>query len=229
MRCFSRIAVPVFGLIAIVCQPALAADNSAMASAGKQVHSTQMALDHARAVLNQIRAKVRTELASQPQWSSAMKELRDSQTALEKARRTALAGLVKDAAYQQLVRERADSQAVLSAANQSDAQIQKAGDLFMQQGFAIKQRESEVLAKDENYTQAKSRFGEARVKADGLDQAASLAMKSDPEYEPAMQHLDAAEQQLKSARGQLAQAVQAERQQALDKARADAQQGATGN
>ncbi|HEY8751484.1 MAG TPA: hypothetical protein VIM11_26120 [Tepidisphaeraceae bacterium] len=232
MRCVSIIGALVLGMTGAICSTGSAADNSATAAAGKQVHSAATAADAARMDLNKIRARIRIQLAVQPQWSATMKELHDAQTAFEEARHAAMAALVKDPNYQHLVSSRDQTQATLStaanAANQDDTQIQKAGDLMVQQGFEIKRLENQALANDDRYQQTKARLDVARKKADDLDLEAARAMTTDPAYEPAMQRLNTAEQQLQSARQQLAQAAQADRQQRADKLRADAQQAGSG-
>lgn len=217
-------------VISIVCGQTLLAggSDSQTATAGKQVHAAQAAVDAARMELNRIRLKARAQLTSQPEWASTLTELKNAQAACDAAKLEALAALVKSADYQKLLAERERAQSVVAAVAASssadDAQVQKAGDLVLNDGLEIKRRQQEILDHDEKYKVAKTRLNADRSKADGLDSRAAQEMKNDPAYTKAIQQLNTAEERLKSARQQLVQAAQAEQQQRAAKLRAAEQQ-----
>jgi hypothetical protein len=228
-ECISHIC-SVAIVISVVCgKPLLAGGNeSQTATVGKQVHAAQVAVDAARMELNRIRLKARAQLTSQPEWASTLTELKNAQAACDAAKLEALAALVKGADYQKLLAERERAQSVLAAAGTSssadDAQVQKAGDLVFNDGLEIKHREQQMLDHDEKYKDAKTRLNAVHSKADRLELQAGQEMKNDPAYAQTIQQLNTAEERLKSARQQLAQAAQAEQQQRAAKLRAAEQQ-----
>ena len=205
------------------------ADNSQIASAGKQVHSAAAAAEAARAEINKIRLTVKAQLEAQPEWAGTLAELRAAMASLAQARREVLATLSKDPEYATLIKNREEAQAALGAASdaQADAaRVQKAGDAMIRLSFDLKKREDAALNNDPKYMAAKAKVDQLRAKADQIDSQAADAMKSDPGYEPAMSRLKAAEQQLTAARQQLATAVQADREQRTAKMKAEQQQDA---
>lgn len=210
-------------LLALGASDLRAADNSATASAGKQVHAAQAAVEAARAEFNQIRLRARAQLAADPQWSKALAELKDAQASYDRARHKVFAELGKDASYQKLIEERSKIQNAL-AAEHTDQQIQKLTDLLFKDGLEINEMEQKSLSQSSDFQNAKSRLETARSKSADLDMQANNTMKSDPAYSQALQHLATAEGQLKQARQQLAQAVQSEQTQREAKIKAAEQQ-----
>ena len=217
-------------MISVVCGQTLLAggNDSPTATAGKQVRAAQAAVDTARMELNRIRLKARAKLSSQPEWESVLTELKHARDACDAAKPEALAALVKDADYQKLLAERAGAESILATTGASstadDAQVQKAGDLVLNDGLEIKRRQQLMLDHDEKYKEAKTRLNAAHSKADGLDLQAAQEMKNDPAYAQTIQQLNTAEERLKSARQQLAQAAQADHEQRAAKLRAGERQ-----
>ena len=231
MRYFSYAGVAALSILATAMPARGAADNSQIATAGKQVHNATAAQEAARAEINLIRLHVKARLSAQPEWSSLLGDLRSATAALARARQETLSALAKDADYQALLHQRDDARAVFSSAsdNQADAaRVQKAGDDMIQSSFEIKRREDKALSDDAGYAAAKAKVDELRAKLNQLDAQVEQAVQSDPGYEPAMNHLKAAEQLLTTARQQLATAVQADRDQRAAKLKAEQQQDNTG-
>lgn len=234
MTCLKGISVVIF-IWSCASIPTIARgqDNSQTASMGRQVRQAQTAVEQARALANQVRGKLRSQLESKPQWAAAAAELKKGQAAFDAAKKAALARLQMDRGYQHLRTQRREARAELASADSADnhlddAAIRKATDAMFHAGLAIKQLEDHAFANDLEYVDAKARLAAARSRIDELEEQVAEALKGDPQFQQASQQLQSAEQQVQSARQQLAQAAQAEREARIQEEKAREQQAAQG-
>lgn len=194
-----------------------AGNQSATASAGRQVHDAQAALNAVQTQITHLRASVRAQLETRPQWASVVAQQKRAQAEFDAAQRAALARLQRDPAYAKMVDERSKARQTLAAADDpsssiSDDEIKKATALLFSDGLKMEKMKNDLLANDPKYLQAKAALDAARVKLDQLDEEVTNTIQGQSDYQQLAQQLDQAKQQLETARQQLASAAQADRQ-----------------
>ena len=191
--------------------------NSATAQAGKQVNEARQNVAKIEQQMGRSRTRIRAQLLAKPEFASVNAEYTKARGAEDAARKQAINALHNKPEYQRLQKERADAQAKVDAANSgqqvTDAELQQATGTVFKDGEAMKKMESQALADDAKYQDAKSKADAAKTKVDAVDSQVTEALKNDADYQQLTQQLDQAKQQLEQAKQQLAQAAQTERQQ----------------
>ena len=238
------LACAVFALGSIIAIPASAQrtppynpnssnnQNSATAQAGKQVNEARQSVAKVEQQIARIKTRVRAQLLAKPEFASVNAEYTKANSAVEMARKQALNALHNKPEYQKLQKERADAQAKVDSSNSggqqvTDAELQQANDTVFKDGIALKKMETQALADDAKYQDAKVKADAAKSKVDAVDSQVNEALKNDTDYQQLTQQLDQAKQQLEQARQSLAQAAKSERQQREQEAKT--RSGSTGS
>ena len=208
--------------------------NSATSQAGKQVADARLNIAKIEQQMTRIKTRVRAQLLSKPEFATANADFTRANTALETARKQALAALHNKPEYQRLVKEREEAQTKRDSANTggqqvSDEELQKANDIVFKDGLALKKMETQTLADDAKYQEAKSKADAAKAKVDQVDSQVQEALKNDTDYQQLDQSLQQAKQTLDQARQSQAQAAQQERQQREQEAKSREQSHSGGS
>lgn len=224
-------AVPVMGQTA--GSSSSSAQNSAALQAGKAVNKIRADINKLTSDMGRIRAKVKNDIMTKPEWASVMAAKKAAETNVEGARRATLATLRSHEDYKKLLKERDEAAAVVTASNAPNSTVseedsKKAGDTLVRDGFAIKKMEMDALKEDTKYTEASSQLDSVNAKMKELDGAVDLALKDDKEYQDSEQKLAALKTGLVSAQTQLAQARKSDdaTRLAAEKARSSSNGGA---
>ena len=135
--------------------------------------------------------------------------------------------------YKTLAKERDEAAATVNAANAPNTQVsdedaKKAGDLMVNDGFAMKKMEMDMLKEDSKYTEASAQLDSINAKMRELDGAVDLALKDDKDYQDDEKKLDQLKTSLASAQTALANARKSEEAARLAAAK-NRQGGGTSN
>src|SRR5207237_1356348 len=112
------------------------AQPSASATAGKAVNKARAEINKMQGDMARIRAKLRNDIMSKPEWGSVVAAKKAAETNVESARRTTLATLRAKEEYKKLSKERDDAYAIVTASNAPNSQVseedaKKAGDAMV--------------------------------------------------------------------------------------------------
>lgn len=207
------------------------ANNSASAQAGQAVRDAEKARLKIVQDVNKIKARIRRQLESKPEWASVNNDLKKAELQMKAADKAAMAKLTKNPDYQAALKQRDEAQKVrdqAAAGGATDADLAKADQQYIDAGLRMKQIEKQALSDDAAYNDAKAKYDAAKSKKDQLDSQVNDALQTDQEYTQLKQSLDQADQQVKQAREQLAQARQQEEQQRQQQSQSRSQSGRNG-
>jgi hypothetical protein len=216
------IGVAALALAVSTAVPAIAqtssstsSQNSASAAAGKQVNTIRQEINKLTSDMARIRLKLRNDMLTKPEWASVVAAKKAADTNVEAARRTVLATLRTKEEYKTLAKERDDAAATVNAANAPNTQIsdedaKKAGDLMVNDGFAMKKMEMDMLKEDSKYTEAAAQMDSINAKMKELDGAVDLALKDDKDYQDDEKKVEQLKTSLASAQTALANARKSE-------------------
>lgn len=206
-------------------------NNSASAQAGQAVRDAEKARQKVQQDINKIKARIRHQLESKPEWTSVNNDLKKAELQMKAADKAAMAKLTKNPDYQAALKQREEAQKVreqAAAGGATDADLAKADQQYIDAGLGMKQIEKQALSDDAAYNDAKTKYDAAKAKKDQLETQVNDALQTDQEYTQLKQQLDQADQQVKQARDQLAQARQQEEQQRQQEIRSRSRSGSGG-
>lgn len=206
-------------------------NNSASAQAGQAVRDAEKARQKIQQDINKIKARIRHQLESKPEWTSVNNDLKKAELEMKAADKAAMAKLTKNPDYQAALKQREEARKTReqsAAGGASDADLAKADQQYIDASLRMKQIEKQALSDDAAYNDAKTKYDSAKAKKDQLDSQVNDALQSDQEYTQLKQELDQADQQVKQAKDQLAQARQQEEQQRQQEIRSRSQSSGSG-
>jgi len=228
----AAVAVPAMGQSS--GSSSTSAQNSQSMQAGKQVNQTRQEIQKTQVEMMRIRAKVKTDLMSKPEWASVVAAKKAAETNVDAAKRVVLTALRNKEEYKNVAKEREAAQATVTASNApnttvSDEDAKKAGDLLVQDGFALKKMEMDALKEDAKYTEAMSQLDSINAKMKELDSAVDLAVKEDKDYVADEAKLVQLKTQLTGQQAQLAQARKAEEDARIQAEKSRSSSGGSGS
>jgi hypothetical protein len=205
-------------------------NNSPTATASKQVADAQRNVNKIQSDMAKAKTRVKAQLLAKPEFAAVNAEYTKAKAAEELAKKQAINALHNKPEFQRLQKERADAQAKVDSANTggqqvNSSEIQDGTATIFKDGIALQKMETQALADDAKYQDAKAKADAAKTKVDAVDTQVAEALKNDPDYDQLSQQLDQAKQQLDQARQSLQQAAQADRQQREQEAKSRASSG----
>jgi hypothetical protein len=195
-----------------------------MAGQQKAVHDAQANVDAAKRQLLVIRKRVEVTFETKPDFKAAKEAMDKAKAEYDAEVRKIAFNLEKSPDYVALVKKRDTAQALLDKSRNpantdsgadpvkiTDEEITAAvkdhGDAALAMLAAQKQAEEA----DPNIPVLKQKRADAQAAWDALELQVDEALKADPQYPPAQQAVDSAEQSLAQAKEQLAAASKAQR------------------
>lgn len=232
------LSTAVLALCTVVAVPAMGQSsstsktnqNTQSQTAGKAVGKAQADVNKLQTDLNKIRTKVRVQVLAKPEWAQIVNAKKAAEATLDTTRKAALGALRNKPEYKNLQKERDDAQQIVTQFNQpgsqvSQADFDKASSSVVQNGYAMKKMEMDVLKDDPKYAEASTQLEAANAKMKDVEAQVDVALKDDQDYQNTSKQLDQAKSALAAARTQLAQARQQEEQARLQQAKSRQQQG----
>jgi len=200
--------------------------QSSSAQARKQVVDAQAALEKAKADLALVKRKIAGPFEAKPEYQKAKEDAAKANSAFETVRKALVDQVHGSAAYKDAVNKRQSAddklQKLQAAKNPDQAEIEAASKEIAVQGDLVNRMQREAEDSDPAVSDAKVKKDEAdKVLKEMLAQEEEL-VKGDADCQLALQAVATAEQQVKSAKEQMAAAMKADRDAALAKAKAAA-------